>query len=326
MSTLFTGGDIHAGHQATGFYKAETAQLVSMQAVADPALQTGVTTPMGLMTFPGSQITNNFQAIETIGSSLDVGQQPGRQEVGLNTRIQIANGEFLLNALRDRTKLSTAGYNMGLPWFCAECGIGSDFGASAWAYQYLDCLIDSLRLDYREGQPVSADVQMLAMCRLAQASPGAMSVANASVLMWTHLSWVVGTIDYRPILSECGVQINNNVQRTGIRNLMYSAGTTELAISRTCYKMVPLLEKVTVNFGLYDRIPSALDTVSDWGTLTMRAEVPGTGAGRNFFQVAISHNFLNRTNRQQTPANQIMRWTGDNAAYGIAITAGATSS
>jgi hypothetical protein len=324
MSTLFTGGDFHAGHQAYGFYKALSAAAVAFDDLTDPALETEVSTPMGLMTFPGAQVTNNFQAIETIGSSMDVAQVPGRREVDLNTRIQVADGTFLLNALRDRSNLDGTDAVLGLPLFAAECGIGSDFGASAWAYQYLDCLMNSLRLDYREGQPVSADVQIMAMVELAQASPAALALSDADVLMWTHLSWVVGGIDYRPILSECGLQINNNVQRTGIRNVLMS-GATELGISRTCYKQVPLLEKITVNFGMYDRIPAALATANDWGTLTMRAEVPGTGAGRNYFEVAISHNFLNRSNRQQTPANQIMRWTGDNAAYGVVITAGQTT-
>jgi hypothetical protein len=322
---LYADGLINAGHQGYGFWAAQAAELVALDSITDPALQSGVSTPMGLMAFPGAQITDNFQAIETIGSSRDVSEQPGRREVTLNSRIQIADGTFLLNALRDRTKLDDAAYRLGLPLFTAETGVGSDFGAGgSWANQYVDCLIDSLRIDFREGQPVNAEVQIMAMCELAQTSPQALAIANGDVLMWTHLSWIVDSVDYRSILSETSVQINNGCQRTGIRNIYLDGGGDELAISRTPLKIVPMIEKASVDFGFYDRLPAALNSTADLGTLTMRAEQPGSGAGRNYLQIAIDHNYLNRRNLAQVPANQIMRRTFNFASYGVVITAGQT--
>jgi len=139
------------------------------------------------------------------------------------------------------------------------------------------------------------------------------------------VQWNVGGTDYKPILASVTVAITNNLQRIGTRNIIVDASGNETAVSRTPYKILPGLEKLQVTYQLHDKLPADLAKTSDWGTVVLHAEQPGTGAGRCYLTVTIDHHFLNRQGMGQVPAGQPITFTADVAAFAVKINAGLTS-
>jgi hypothetical protein len=143
--------------------------------------------------------------------------------------------------------------------------------------------------------------------------------------MWHHTTWDIGGTDYKPILSRASVAINNALVREGTRMQM-GTGATELKISRTPYYIGPGVETLQVSFGLRDQMPSTLNNITDWGSVKLRAEQPGVGAGRAFVQIELDMNYLNRNSQQQAEATAQLSWSVDMASIGCEITSGVTSS
>ena len=108
-----------------------------------------------------------------------------------------------------------------------------------------------------------------------------------------------------------------------MRNQMGAAGS-ELAISRTPYQITPSVELLQVQHRFRDKLPSALADTDNWGALTLRAEQPGSGAGRIFMQIVIDYNFLQRQTGEAASARTPQMWSATNLAYAIAITTGTT--
>ena len=150
------------------------------------------------------------------------------------------------------------------------------------------------------------------------------AVPTAQVLHWKDFAYTVGGTDYRPINARTTVNITNGVIRHGMRQQFNALGATELAISRTPLALLPVLEGVTVAHNWHDQLPAALADSDDWGAVTLRAEEVGAGAGRQYFQIVIDHNYLQRYGGQQVQANQPMAWTSDNVSRVITMTTGVT--
>lgn len=324
MATMYPGATFRAGHFGYTFFKRSTGKLVLPHTVTDPAPVGGVSTPVAIMPMPGIQRSEGFMAVESAGSYRDLGQVPsGRREFTINKRFQVADGSFLGLAIRDESTPSVAGVRWGLPLFTLEDGFDNRYEAETYAYQYVDCLMDTVRIDYAEGQPVNIDATVFALAEIPQPSPQQRALAAADILCWKDLQFIHDGVNYKPIISRASVTINNNVSREGFRDQLGALGS-ELAISRTALDMLPMTEKVQVSYGLRDKLPAALMGTSDWGEIIMRAEQPGVGAGRKWLQVVISHSFLNRWGRGQVPAGQAVTFTGDTASYAVTLTYGTT--
>jgi len=322
---LYGSGNFRAAHQGYAHYKLQTSRLVAMSAVADPSLQGTVNTAIGVCSLPALNRDEGIRDVEGIGASRDLAKVPGLRTYTMQTRIEVANGTFLTYAIRDRSDPDKAGTVGGLQLLTIETGTDPAFG-DGYAEQALDCLINSLSLDIAENQNLVADVEIWPAVALEQPSPATIVLPAADVLYWSNLTVKdAGGTDYHSILSRASVRVQNGLQRRGMRQQFGALGTAELAISRTCYKIVPLLEKLTLSYGLHDRLPSALRDTDDWAAVTLRAEAAGTGAGRKYVQVVVDHNYLNRQGRQQAPANQMLTWTVDTASYAVAITSGVTT-
>jgi len=251
----------------------------------------------------------------------------GRRESTIRvSQMQFADGSFLLGALRDHAAPDTAGTVKGLPLFACEYGTDAAYGATgAIAEQGVDCLINTVRIDAAELQPLTADVEIWPHVILPQDAPlEDPAFAAANILLWQHLTWDIGGTDYHPILSRVSLSVSNNLSREGQRQVLLDVEEAELAISRTPYVIVPHIETVQVQYTLRDRLPAELLTTGDWGEVVLAAAQPGSGAGRGYFTATISHSFLNSETFQQAAANQQMSFTVDAPAYAVEFAAGLT--
>jgi len=317
---LYDGATYRSGYQGYLCYLPQSGRLVPPSAVADPVEQT-VTALAGYVESPLVQTTEGVQEVEAPGLMRTATTVHGRREHSLSTRIIVADGTFLIYAVRNHADPGAAGTIAGLQLLALEFGAFTDFGGG-FAEQGIDCLFNSLRLSWAENQPVVATVELIPTC-IIPATGQAAQTPTAPVLHWCHSSWTVGGVDYHPIWSGTTISIINNVERVGTRQQLGAAGS-ELAISRTAYHLQPQVEKLQVQHTLKDRLPDELRDSDDWGTLTLRAEEPGTGAGRQYLQITIDHNFLNQYGQQQVPAGRILSWSIPTVSSGVTIEAGLT--
>jgi hypothetical protein len=121
------------------------------------------------------------------------------------------------------------------------------------------------------------------------------------------------------------VAVTNNLQRIGVRPLLMGQGG-EAPLSRCAYRILPGVERLQVTYQLHDRLPSALARTSDWGTVVLHAEQPGSGAGRCYLTVSIAHSFLSRTGWGEVGAGQPITFTADVVGFAVSIDAGVTGS
>lgn len=318
--------NIHAGAETYLHFKAQTSRLVTPTTVADPAAQTSIITPVGVASFPGTTFGEGFRPVEGIGDSRDQGFVPGVREYGARIRAEIADGAFLAHAIRSRLTsagaMTAGGLYKGMQLLTLEAGIDPAFD-DAHNYQFIDGMINSLRLDIAENQNVVADMDVWAAVALTANTGQTPVLAPADVLYWSELTFSIGGTDYKPLLSRVSINVSNSLRRIGQRNQMGALGS-ELAISRTPLSINPGQEKLQLSYGLYDRAPAAMG-LGDWGTITARAEQPGTGAGRKFLQIVISHAHRDRLEGQQATAGNWITYNLTAASRQIAITSGVSS-
>ena len=321
---LYANAIYRGAHEGYLFYGNQASKLVASNAVADPVAQ-ATATCVGIGPFPSVTNSHNQQPVQGIGSGRVIAYVPGRREATIRaSQLQFADGTFLLNAVRNHAAPSTAGTVKGLRLFTCEYGTDTAY-ANSLAEQGIDCLMNTMRFDAAENQPLSADVEIWPQCIITQSTPKtAPAVAASDILLWQYLSWSIGGTDYHPILARVSVSVSNNLSREGMRQKTLSGGN-EIAISRTPYVIVPHIETIQVQYTLRDRLPSTLRTAENWGAVTIRAEQTGTGAGRDYFQAVITNNFLNTESFQQAAANQQLSFTVDVPADAIALTAGVTT-
>jgi hypothetical protein len=310
----------YAGHFA---YKAQEAALVGPTVIADPSAVASVTTLLGYSRLPGWTQNENYQPLESIGSMRGLGKIPGRRECSINTSILVSDATFFPFCIRDHSDPDKTGTVNGLPLMTYEFGTPTDYGAQAWSKQGLDGLVNSFGFDFAENQPLTANLDIWPTAFIAGAGQAA-AVPATPVLHWVNSTFIVGSTDYQSIIERVSFRANNGLIRQGCRAQMGADGS-ELAISRTPFAILPGVESLQVSYSFKDALPASLLTSADWGTTTLRAEQPGTGAGRVFAQVAIAHQYLNRFGGQQGQPRQPITWTGDTLAYAVTVTGGLTS-
>ncbi|MEA3400824.1 MAG: hypothetical protein U9R79_06195 [Armatimonadota bacterium] len=310
------------GYQGYLAYLAETAKVLTPASEADPSEQT-CTSVAGYIEKPQHQTTEGLQEIDAVGEMRTVTTVVGRRESSVGTRVLVADGTFLEYAVRDHATPTGAGTVHGLPLLALEYGAATDWGYG-YARQGIDCLFNGLRLQYAENQPVVATVDVWPEC-VIEATGQAASTPTAAILHWCHCSWTIGGTDYYPIMAGYTLNIANGLQRVGMRKQFGAVGS-ELAISRTPLKIQPTLEKLQTQLRLRDKLPAELKGTDDWGVLTVRAEEPGSGAGRQYLEISIDHNLLNNNVGEQAPAGQLLMWSVTPLSYVITIDAGVTAS
>ena len=323
---LYTNGQYRVGGEGYLTAAAQPSALVLPTALADPSPRTGVTSLLGFCDLPSRQKAESLQPVETIGMMRVAAHNVGQRTYQLGvSRVLVADGTWLAYAVRNHQDPDAPGTVRGLQLITYEYGTTSEYGAAVgWAEQALDGLINSLRLSYQEGQPVTANLDIWPAVILEGVTPQvSVGVPGFAPLHWVNCTWMIDGVDYKPILAGTDITITNNLIRHGMRNQLGALGS-ELAISRTAYAITPGPENLQVRHRFRDDLPAALRGTADWGTLTLRAEQPGTGAGRPFFQVAIDHNYLDVRGGDAANARTPQMWSTTNLAYAIELTAGLT--
>jgi len=322
--SLFSTAEYRAGHQGYVVWKTQAATLVSPSATTAPSLQTGLSNVLGPCSLPGSNVTHNFTPVLGIGASKALDEVPGRKELDLSIRGLIADGTILTHCLRDRSDPDDAGLNKGLQQIVIEDGTDDVFGDGI-ATQYLDCVINTWSIRSQEGQPLGYDLGIIPMVDIPQTSPqSGVTAPDGDVLIWAYQSFTIGSTDYQPIISGVNLSGDNGVQRQGHRQ-MFGALGSELAISRTAYRLMPTMENLRLSVQLHDELPDAFSDTDTWGELTLRWEQAGSGSGRRYYQVVIDYSFLNSYQRPAVDANGILSWSVDTASYGFTPTYGLTT-
>jgi hypothetical protein len=327
---LYGGAKYNAGYM--GYMRAtnQASQLCPITQITDPALQTmSGATLIGPGGQPSYQINENQGFVDTIGSGRSEGQYPGRRECQFGQRIEVADATFLTLGLRSHTVPGTraTGFVNGLQLFTAEFGVASDYADTSWAMQGIDCLMNSVRMEFAENQAATAQVDVWPICLLEQTSPAAKGLPTYRVpITWQTISWMVGGVDYKPLLAGLSVGWQNGLQRVGVRNVLGTGGV-EYAISRTCNEIIPGLEVLQMQARLHGRLPAGgLAAVgSGIGAFTIYGEVPGFGAGRPCVTIVITYNYLRTVGGQEAQANAVLGFTADYAARYIAVTPGLTT-
>jgi hypothetical protein len=335
--TIYTGGAYRTGAQGYILAGPQSDILVPVDAVTDPTITTSPTFTVGLCRLPQWMQPEGMQPINTIGAQKAVSEVPGRREPVIDVDIQVSDASMFANAntspsyaaIRNHDTPSTgSGLINGLQLLTLELGTSTAFG-NAYGVSGVDALLNTLRLAFSETNvPVQAHAQFVAPVLLPVAPLTAVhpypTGAASQPLIWQEMQWMCNDIDYKPILASVEINLNNNVGHgVGTRPMILSAGA-EIGISRCAYQLLPGNETVEVRYTLHDNLPAALATTLNWGTVTLYAEQPGTGAGRCFLQIDILNNYLNRMGMGSVEAGQPITFTGESASFGINITAGLT--
>lgn len=295
--------------------KAQSAELVSPTAITDPTVVTGVSTRVGIGPVAAWDLNENTMPLEGAGSYRDLGEIGRRREIGCRANLQITNGTFLANAIRDLEDVGST-TRKGLPLFTTDIAWAGDGGGNA---QLLDCLVNGLVINAAEMQYLTADLDIWAIAARAGSTPAIPTVSTpADVLRWEQLavsSDTQGGDDLMPILQSVRVSVNNGLRRVGMREQLFS-GSDELAISRTARTILPTMEKIQVQYTL--RAGSPVDSNVDWGSTVLLASNGATPTPQ-VCEIIIDHSYASRVAQNQVGPNEVLTYAVDAAAFGIGI-------
>jgi len=314
---LYANTKYRMGHMGYVVMKAQNALLVLPTTIIDPDAQSNIVTHAGIAPLPAWAINENIQPLEGAGAYKDLAEIPRRREHNITTSIQVQSGTFLAKAVRNIAS-PPAAHVLGLEAFAMEIGVMSDYADEAYAVQGLDCLFNTLTFNIAEMQFLTADVDLWPSV-LVNGTPQAQAAVGFSpvqgVLRWEQITWNVGGTDYKPLIQNIRLNFANNLRRQGMRGILLGGGGAEYNISRTAFKILPGMEKLTLAYSLYDTPPAALREPYNWGTV----EGLASDGGSNICRVTIDHHYASNFRQQQTAANEPVMYTMDIAAIGITI-------
>ena len=318
---LYASTNIRGGYQTYCHYKAQAGQVVAIDALTDPAVQSAVTNAVGIIPFPGMNESHNRMPVEGIGESRMHSSALGRRDWSFSVRQQLAAAPLLGYAIRNRVNPALAGTRKGLQYLTFDMGSDTRYGGDVMAEQALDCLINTWSFQAAEGQILQAEMDIWPMVVINQPTPQTRVVAPPNVLIWSNMSMETTSGDLHSLFANVRLGGSNNLQRVGVRK-QYGAEGSELAISRTPYGLEPMLEQITLQYQLHDQAPAALRTTADWSTVTLRAEHPVGTAVRYYIQYVIDQQWINRKVRQQAAANQLINYSLEQIGSGVTVTHG----
>ena len=325
MSVTLASPNYRTGGFGYVAYAAQTVPLVDNYNVADgsdvdPDVQDSVSTLMGACPVPSWTVQDNLVPAEGAGYHRDWGQGLMRKECSFRQPVQVQDGAFLAKAIR---AVNYTGGKDGLPLFTTEMGWTDE---NAWRQQGLDCLINTMTLNYQEMAFVTADLDIWATAVL-NTSEMPESYPSYSppedVLRWEQLHWTATldsvNYDLRTLLQSARLSVSNNLSREGHRKMLLDENGAELAVSRTCREIVPGMEKLQLSYTVYD-LPSGFNpnNPADWGTVVLLAQ--NSGATKTL-RVTLDHHYASRIQAAQVGPREHLTYNMDISAMGIAIAA-----
>lgn len=261
--------------------------------------------------------------VRGIGHPYDAGAPTGRRDYSLRFQFPVVDKGFLLYALQDPwTSPAPGNTSFGLPYFSLEIGYPWALEATI---QFVDCLINSLDLEFSEGQPVMATVEAWAICGLPIPSLPMPAAPDGNALHWAHTDTAAGGADLRDRLSRVRVSIRNNLTRKGVRDILHRVlggdedqiwYGPELAISRSARMIRPL--KGTVEVSVEARSNTALSGLNwDAAGLVVTATHPSFSyyPSPQSLRVTVGRNLMHQRNQRETPAGSVVTWGASLTTY-----------
>jgi len=317
--SVYTNGVFRPAHTGYLTYATQAAALNAVDAVGAAAAVAGLTTPVGICDFPQMTQNDNVQPAQGISSPQADAEILGRREVNANVRLQVASSAFVAGAFRNKTDPDAAGLVNGLQLFTLEAGSETAYG-DGMADQLLDCLFNSLRLEFAENQPLTATADVWGICKVPNDTPQADVDVSAltDLFLWQHLTWMSGGVDYKPILSRGSFGVNNNLERIGSRPQIGARGS-ENALSRCAYSLKPHKEMLQLQLSLRDELPSSIS--SNLGPWYFKWTNPNNST---WLQIALDNVYINRAGSTDSNANSLINYTVDFATHNTTaiVTAG----
>lgn len=275
---LYNSAMYRAGYEGFFAIGAETSKLTAN----DVSLPSAPTLNMvAYADNPQISVSDNVQGVEAVAAYRDVSDFDGPRVVEYRTNILMSAtipgaGPHLLNyALRGYSHSGVT--TKKLPLISVGAGALSNFDSGA-AYTHLgrQAVINSISLQYGEGQPVRAALDIMPTCRQVGSTQTFSEPSFGYPLTWNDFDFTINGTSYRNIIASAGIVIANNVQRRGVRP-NYSSGSTEL--SRCPYALIPGVEKLQVQITTHDKLPDAVRDAVNTGNILFVAsglDVNGT--------------------------------------------------
>lgn len=311
----------NAGYDGYLLWAPQAARRVAPADAVDPAA-TPVAYNAGPADFPQSEERPQPVSVQPVGQGQEAQPIAGRRDSSLRLRLQVADPAFLAYAIPDlATTPAPANTIRGLPLVTVQTGFAYD---ATWEpEQFVDCLVNSLDLEFSEGQAVQATAELYAICSVPGVAVAPPVVPDGEVLHWVHTAIAVGDLatDVRATVSRVRVSIRNNLIRQGVRPARYYGnpilGYTEYAISRAPVAIRPGVHNADVTIETRGR-SDVSDAVLGGGAVVITCQHPSYAMypTPRRLVVAVNASLMQSRTVQETPAGSIVTLSAQMLGHG----------
>lgn len=306
-----------AGYEHHLLWAQQEARRVGPHDLGNPPAIT-VNQVIGPGPVPSVGMAENQARIHIAGQGAEADWQIGRFDRQLSVTWMPTDHAFLAMALRDHTiaRSLEAPYGtrpsiLGLPYFALQDG-SADASLTSW--QYVDCLVHALSLDYDEGQPVRATADIWTICAIQVTSNTNPPALSGDVFTWLGFDVELQSVSFRDLCQRVGVRLRHNLARKGCRRPAMSGGAPT-ALGRAPRRITPTRQELDVLLHFYaldhDRLPARWA----WGDLELKA-ARADGAE---LRVLIDGQRLAEASRPTTPPGSVVTYTTGTQANIITI-------
>lgn len=246
----------------------------------------------------------------------------GRKTYTINQELKITDPTFLAKAFRTGAQLDDSGYD-DLPNFGLFLGFSDYLGRGGLEF-YRKCAIDSLEITFSEGnsaEELKANLKILALAmdssdisdvEDAYGSPTMSDLTAGRTLIpltWHNfIHFVLNAEEYRDIVSEVKIRIENNIELKGCRPVVLS-GADDGAhdLSRCAFTMLPRTRTVTVTLTLHNECPDGILEVFNAGSIVISVK-PGLveqNATGHWTLTIPNNSFKSTTQKGMEPGSQM---------------------
>lgn len=292
---------------------------------------------VGVSSVPTISNGENPVPIYSIGAYRMLTSRKGIRDYTISADLTIGNYLFLRYGLRS-SGLGTNGVK-SLPALAMGIGAMNSYGdAFAWLARY--CLIQDLTLNFRVGQPVTANVTVVPLLldftetdaaatalKNVTTSEADILAAAGDILAWDNLDVTVGAdssgsggTDFSTYIEGVTVRFQNQIDHVGQRR---DKGDNK-PWSRIRQALVPLNESVSVTYQMGDKLANAFRIgAADstlWGQTVLHAHNDDNGIpGTKSLKITIDHNRLSNEQLNGTQAGQRMTFSAETLSSFVEI-------
>ena len=311
-----------AGWESYVLWGAQAQRQVSPLTTMDPA-GIVVSEVGGPVTVPAYDRNDGASGVVLAGEGYPAGHVRGRREQSFNLNVQLASKTFLALALRQHDALIAAeppfgalASCYGLPYFALEFGPDKLYQSDGYGWQAVDCLVNSLSLDFDEGKVVEAGLDIWPICTVPRIAQENVAPPSGAVFTWGHLDITLNGSDVRDACNRVGIRVRHNLRRVGIRGILDDGTGLEWALSRTPRIIVPTKQEIEVLFQFTDN--SSLPSTWQWGAVGLSATKPAI-LGGGTMDVEVNMQRLATHSRPEVRPGNLVTYSATTSARVISI-------